>query len=87
MSQRTIVVIKASGVREEFSMPKMPSVSELQGWVGGYFAETKVHFEGKSCYMFLNEDGIRLNLPRNEEASRLHPSGRILGDVAILTYR
>jgi hypothetical protein len=65
------------------------TLAELQAIVGGYIEAIGVP-DGR--LMFLNEDGKRLQLPINNEATarvrhRLMPGDVIVGDVILCTRR
>lgn len=90
-----INVLKANGDLEIHDFETEPTLEQLQRMVGG-FIEIVPGFNkylGADCEAYCNEDGIRLNLPRNEQASRqwrlqlhgrLQQEPRLLGDIVIV---
>jgi hypothetical protein len=49
-----------------------PQLAELQRGVGGYVEHVLCRFHGEEAHLFVNEDGHRLALPRNEFATLLY---------------
>lgn len=49
-----------------------PPLEDLQSFVGGYVECVWVLFNEKRCAMFVNEDGHRLNLPVNLQATKIY---------------
>ena len=76
-----IKVIKTDGIIEEIKMEKQPTLEQMQEWVGGYVEKTRVWpMFGEE--MYVDEDGLSKNLPKNFEASAF--SGQpIVGDAVI----
>lgn len=82
-------IIRSSGIKEEVQ-PKNPkkgwTLEEMQKIVGGYVELLRLD-DGRE--MYLNEDGKRLNLPRNEVADLLARKAGIavddfvVGDVLV----
>jgi uncharacterized protein DUF3846 len=71
-SGETRDVVPADG--RAFTLP------ELQGFVGGFIEALPAPY---SRVMFLNEDGKRLGLPVNHEATRRVRPWLLLGDVIV----
>jgi hypothetical protein len=72
---KKILVLKADGTTTELT--KKPTLKEMQRIVGGYIEFVRVldHIEnGKGVYatMYVNEDGLSQNLPRNENATKIY---------------
>ena len=78
------LLLKAAGGVEEIRPANgrpMFSLQELQAFVGGYI-ETVRTIGG--LWLVINEDGKRLELPRNARATMLyHESGGLPGDVVV----
>lgn len=55
------------------------TLEELQAIVGGYIEIVRV----PGGFLVVNEDGLLRRLPRNGQASRLHPSSPIVGDAVL----
>lgn len=51
---------------------RMPSLVELQTWVGGYVEHVGLQVNGQECHLFVNEDGRRLGLMPNEFATGVY---------------
>lgn len=51
-------------------------LQRLQELVGGYIEGVEGHAGGKIVHMYVNEDGIRLDLPHNPRATRLVDASR-----------
>lgn len=82
--------IKADGTEADVSPKgKYFSLEELQELVGGLIEVVRVpKFNGDRSIMLVNEDGLRLGLPRNEAATKLYAETHtgmalIVGDVVI----
>lgn len=73
----TMIVIDADGHRDERTLKAAPKLEELQKMVGGYIqlvpAFNRVaHSSGmQKCVVLCNEDGKNLDMPVNQEATRL----------------
>lgn len=61
-------------------LSERPSLDEMQKIIGGYIELVKL----ERSTMWVNEDGIRLGLPRNEFASVV--SGQSIVGVVILEF-
>lgn len=73
-------LIHPSGKREVAPWTK-PTLQELQNAVGGYIEH--VRLQG-NAHMYVNEDGMALNLPFNPHVNHLWPGG-VLGVAIIAT--
>lgn len=64
--------IEANGNIEVKTSAECPSREELQEFVGGQAEQVHVLFNDKRCVMFVNEDGHRLELPHNYDATAIY---------------
>lgn len=48
-----------------------PNLKQLQEMVGGYIQLLRIIFNGKECQMIINEEGKLINLPFNEQATKI----------------
>lgn len=65
------VILKADGTQKRRQLAKKLTLSEHQALVGGYVEVVKVRHEGQVCDMVMNEEGLRLELPDNVQATEL----------------
>ncbi len=68
----TIHYIEANGNIETKEAVKCPPLTEFQSFVEGYVEPVYVLFNDKRCVMFVNEDGHRLELPYNPDATAIY---------------
>jgi len=82
MKTKTAVFYPATGTAMPFVFAgKKPTLTELQSAVGGY---VEALYIASDCVALVNEDGLRLGLVTNVDASKL--CGRpIIGDVLVLS--
>lgn len=87
-------ILFADGDRSRHPLDEPPPLEWFQGKVGGYLGRIPhlVQFEGNKCIAFFNEEGGRLNLPINVEATQLWRRqvgnmdiSLIRGDVIVVT--
>lgn len=72
---KQIIVLKANG--ESYTLPKPPTLEEMQKIVGGYIEHVRVldRIENKNLIltsMYINEEGLLEDLPRNVKATELY---------------
>lgn len=77
MSNKQIVVIQPDG--SERILDKFPTYDEMKSIVGGWIERVRVLEHGslaeypwRYTVMIVNEEGLLLNLPRNEKATELY---------------
>ena len=59
---------------------RMPTLGELQHFVGGYVEHVRLDVANGEIHLFVNEDGVSIGLPVNDYVSQLY--GRsIVGNV------
>jgi hypothetical protein len=73
-------LIHPDGTRQQTDWIK-PTLKELQNAVGGYIE--RVPLKGNAL-MYVNEDGMSLNLPFNPHVNHLWPGG-VLGVAIVAT--
>lgn len=95
---RHIKVIDADGKIMEINIKEQPTLSMMQGWVGGY-VEKVVHFpnhgydfngdEDKKEFkeFYVNEDGRSMNLPHNERASKIAGQDIVGNAVLLINFK
>lgn len=66
-----VVILKADGTQERRPLEKKLTLSEHQALVDGYVEIVQVRHEGQVCDMVMNEDGLRLEMPDNVQATEL----------------
>lgn len=76
-----ILLLLTDDVQEEMDVPD--NLHLQQGLVGGYIKNVRVSYKGHFRLMVINEDGIRLRLPQNKEASRI-ANRPILGNAFVI---
>ena len=59
---------------------KWPTLQEMQHFVGGYVEHVLVYAAGGEIHLFVNEDGLRIGLPRNDYVSNVY-GGQIVGNA------
>lgn len=75
----TVHYLSADGSRSTRTQ-EMPTLQEMQAYVGGYIEHVSLTFDGHPLSLIVNEDGRRLGLPTNAQATAL-TVGRVLGDI------
>ena len=65
------VILKADGTQERRQLVKKLTLAEHQALVDGYVEIVQVRHEGQVCDMVMNEEGLRLELPDNVQATEL----------------
>jgi hypothetical protein len=51
---------------------KLPTLAEMQHFVGGYVEHVQVFVAGGEIHLFVNDDGRRIGLPLNDYISQLY---------------
>lgn len=90
MKTRTMLVLRTDGTQEEQTFTsREPPLRDLQKLVGGYIEMVPHSFKlkGKPAILFVNEDGLRLQLPRNEQATVLCEGFHTIVGTAVLVER
>lgn len=65
------VILKADGTQERRQLAEKLTLAEHQALVDGYVEVVQVRHEGDVCDMVMNEEGLRLELPDNVQATEL----------------
>lgn len=80
-----MLLIKSDSTTEFIESDTRPAFSEMQKLVGGYIERTFCEYtvDLEPYVMLVNEDGIGMDLPVNELASR-YALTTIVGDALIL---
>ena len=81
--EKKAILIRADGTEQALTPQKKPDLKQMQTWVGGYIERVKVRYEGHIRTMYVNEEGLLLNLQFNQKASSICKR-TIVGDVFIL---
>jgi Domain of unknown function (DUF3846) len=87
---KMMLVIKPDGSQQRISFTgREPALETLQEHVGGYIEMVPQGFklDGKSAVMYVNEDGLRLKLPVNADATRLCGGFHTIVGTAVIVPR
>lgn len=83
MSEQSYIWIKTDGSKGQVNLDHKLTLGEIQALVGRYIERVQFEYRGKTRDMWVNEEGLILNLPPNPEASSI--AGRpIVGDAFII---
>lgn len=60
-----------------------PTLEQAQEMVGGYVQAVKVvdPDDGKTKQLLINEEGLMMNLPTNQEATRIYRHTNLIGKI------
>lgn len=87
-------IIGVDGKIVDHELTKVPSLQDLQRWVGGYIERIPYWdtYFGERCIVFANEEGKMRNLPLNVRATKMwqitiapRPVYPLVGPIAIIT--